>query len=442
MTGYPPRSAVRRPCGLSSPIARLALQREYLSMFNRISPASERDFDVVLYGATGFVGRQTVAYFARHAGDLRWALAGRDGPRLQAVRAEAAAAHAGIVVAAAHDAGALDALAARTHVVLSTAGPFARFGSPLVAACVKRRTHYVDITGETAWVRGLIDAHHEQAAREGTRIIPCCGFDSVPSDLGAWMVAQALRERGEACVCTEAAFSMRGGLNGGTLASALHMLESGQDRVMDDPYLLHPAHVRRPNPSPMDADPNTPHHDPRFKAWLGPFVMGRINTRVVRRSAALLGAACGYDPDFHYQEYLRVGRGGLAAAAAGALSAGMAMTRVAQAWQPVRRLTAALLPAPGEGPSEATMNGGWFRCDLIASAASGATMRARVAGQGDPGNRATTRFVCEAALALACDQAELAGNAAKGGVLTPASGLGAVLVRRLRTAGMTLETLA
>ena len=153
--------------------------------------------DVVLYGATGFVGRQTVAYFAAHAGGLRWALAGRNYDKLAAVRANAGpgATDAGIVVADASDGQALAALAGDARVVLSTAGPFALHGSLLVAACVAQRTHYVDITGETPWVRELIDRHHEHAMADGTRIIPCCGFDSVPSDLGAWLAVTALRER-------------------------------------------------------------------------------------------------------------------------------------------------------------------------------------------------------------------------------------------------------
>ena len=160
-----------------------------------------RRFDVVLYGATGFVGRQTVAYFSEHAGGLKWALAGRSRKRLEALAVGLGLEDAGILVADAEDDAALAALAAQTRVLLSTAGPFALYGSALVAACVAQRTHYVDITGETPWVRGLIDRHHVKAARDGTRIIPCCGFDSVPSDLGAWLVAQALmREHGETCV--------------------------------------------------------------------------------------------------------------------------------------------------------------------------------------------------------------------------------------------------
>ncbi|HZW72302.1 MAG TPA: saccharopine dehydrogenase NADP-binding domain-containing protein, partial [Caldimonas sp.] len=208
---------------------------------NATRTTSRRKYDVVLYGATGFVGRQTVAYFAEHASDLRWALGGRSTHKLEQVRQECGAAQADIVVARSDDAPALDALAARAAVVLSTAGPFALHGSALVAACVKHGTHYVDITGETPWVRDLIDRHHRDAAETGTRIIPCCGFDSVPSDLGAWLVAHALHERhGEPCASVKACHAMRGGVNGGTLASALNMLDSGQARRIEDPFLLNP----------------------------------------------------------------------------------------------------------------------------------------------------------------------------------------------------------
>ena len=407
--------------------------------------AAKRAYDVVLYGATGFVGRQTVAYFAQHAGALRWALAGRSAARLEDVRAACGpgAAGAGIVVADAADAKALNALTAQTRVVLSAAGPFALYGSPLVEACVQQRCHYVDITGETPWVRDLIDRHHDQAARDGTRIIPCCGFDSVPSDLGAWLVAQALwQQHGEACASVKACYSMRGGVNGGTLASALNMMESGQRQRFAEPFLLNPA-GSVPTDAAAHADPIAPHHDADFDAWLGPFIMGPVNTRVVRRSAALLAArgdAPAYAAEFRYQEYLRYGKGPLAAAAAGGVTLGMGLGMAAIRFKPWRSVAEALMPAPGSGPSQATMDGGSFRCELIGTSTRGHVVRGRVAGRGDPGNRATTVFVCEAALALANEPAAaLPGGANAGGVLTPAIGLGSVLARRLVTAGMTME---
>ncbi len=393
-------------------------------------------FDVVLYGASGFVGRQTVAHFAAHAGGLRWALAGRNRDKLVAARTAAGpgAASAGIIVADAADAAALDALANSTRVVLSTAGPFALYGSELVKACVARRTHYVDITGETPWVRSMIDLHHDRAARDGTRIVPCCGFDSVPSDLGAFLVEQQLESLGEKCVQVKAAFSLRGGFNGGTLASALNMLDEGQTRRMADPWLLSPSGDERPVPTPADQDPFSPVHDADFDCWLGPFFMGPVNTRVVRRSAALLG----YGPQFHYQEYLRFGKGAGAALTAAGVSAGMMASQGALRLAPVRALARRFAPAPGEGPSEARMDKGSFRCALVGHGDRGARVRATVASRGDPGNRATTQMVCEAALALAQDESRLPGGKRRGGVLTPASAFGDVLVQRLRALGMTL----
>jgi short subunit dehydrogenase-like uncharacterized protein len=158
---------------------------------------TERRYDVVLYGASGFTGRQTVNYFAAptHPGELRWAIAGRDLAKLEAVRSQLGSADAGvdILVADSRDSAAVDAMVSQTRILLTTAGPFALYGTTLVDACVRFKTHYVDITGETPWVRDLIDRYHERAAADGTRLIPCCGFDSVPSDLGALLMVRHMQ---------------------------------------------------------------------------------------------------------------------------------------------------------------------------------------------------------------------------------------------------------
>lgn len=401
-----------------------------------------RTHDVVLYGATGFVGRQTARYFAEHAPKgLRWAIAGRARDKLERLAARLGDAKPGVIVADAADAAALDTLAAQARVVLSTAGPFARYGSELVAACVRHGTHYVDITGETPWVRRMIDEHHDAAAASGTRIVPGCGFDSVPSDLGAWLVARALREQhGERCASVKATFSLRGGLNGGTAASLMNILDEGGAGELDNPFLLNPA-----GSAPADAsahrDPLGALHDADFDAWLAPFAMGPINTRVVRRSAALLADAGLFTDDFRYQEYLRIGRGPAAALAASGVAIGMAGGRSALAIAPLREIAKRFIPAPGAGPSERAMDGGSFRCELIGVGERGTVVRGRIAGKGDPGNRATTIFVCESALALAIDGKKLPGGAKLGGVLTPSVALGAVLAERLQAAGMTVEPL-
>ena len=414
--------------------------------------AQKRKYDVVLYGATGFVGKQTVAYFAaldqnrpRGSKALSWALAGRSADKLEAVKAACGpgAKKAGVVVADAQDAEALEALASSCTVVLSTAGPFALYGSELVAACVKHGTHYVDITGETLWVHDMIKAHHATAQKSGTRIIPFCGFDSVPSDLGTWLVAQTMMEKyGEPCESVKASFTLRGGVNGGTLASMFNFMGSGKAKMMANPFLLNPTTAKVPAAG-AHLDLIAPVYDLDFKAWLGPFFMGPINTRVVRRSAALLapakGKSNGYSKDFHYQEYLRFGAGPLAGAAAAVVSAGLLAGATSMKLAPVRRLASRLAPGPGTGSSEAAMDGGSFRCELVGKSAAGHIVRGRVADKGDPGNRATTKMVCEAALALALQLDELPGGNTAGGVLTPAVGLGAVLVERLLLAGMTFE---
>ena len=398
-----------------------------------------RRFDVTLYGATGFVGRQTARHFAKQAQGVRWALAGRSAAKLESLRAELIAAAPGVLVADAGDVTALDALASQTRVVLSTAGPFARYGSELVAACVRHGTHYVDITGETPWVRQMIDRHHAAAANSGTRIVPGCGFDSVPSDLGAWLVARALRKQhGQRCITIKACFSMRGGLNGGTAASMFNALDEGAQAQLDDPFLLNPEGTA-PTDAAAHRDPAGALRDADFDGWLAPFVMGPINTRVVRRSVALLAASGLYAPEFRYQEYARIGRGAGAALAATAIAVGMAAGRSALAFEPLRRIAQRFAPAPGEGPSERAMDEGSFRCELIGVGERGSVQRGRIAGRGDPGNRATTVFVCEAALALVLDAKKLPGGSRLGGVLTPSTAFGDVLAKRLRAAGMTIE---
>ena len=405
---------------------------------SKSTKTASRTYDVVLYGATGFVGRQTAAYFANYQGlpkGFQWAVAGRSESKLQAVLKECGANGAGILVAEAHDADAMDALARSAKVVLSTAGPFALYGSTLVDACVRNGTHYVDITGETPWVRGLIDRHHKQAQSSGTRIIPMCGFDSIPSDISALLAHQAMQEQyGEKCVSVKTVFSVRGGFNGGTLASALNLVAKGEADIAANPFLLNPAGTEPDNVS-KHTDVVLPRRDADFSAWLGPFFMAVANTRVVRRSAALLG----YGKDFSYQEYLRFGRGPVAALASTAVSAGSVFAQIALKSNAVVSLATKLAPPPGSGPSEESMNNGSFRCLWVGKSDSGRIVRGVVADKGDPGNRATTKMVCEAALALALQTEALPGGAKGGGVLTPASGLGQVLVDRLRKAGMTLQ---
>jgi len=339
-------------------------------------------------------------------------------------------------------------IVSQTQVILNTAGPFALYGNTLVDACVRFKTHYVDITGETPWVRTLIDRYHAQAAIGGTRIIPCCGFDSVPSDLGAFLIVRHLqRELNVSCQQVNAYFQAAGGFNGGTLASAFNLYDSQGLSQMNEPFLLNPSRTQSQTQIERNRDPQIPSFDPDLHTWVAPFFMGPVNTRIVRRSSALYEDwQEPYGADFAYQEYLNFEEP-LAWLKATSLTAGLALFTgiVQQSQLRCLRLSEScpliqpILPQPGSGPSEQTMNEGWFSCELVGTATDGRKVRGRIQDQGDPGNRATVKFVCESALSLARQLEELPGGQTRGGILTPATGLGEVLAERLRQAGMIIE---
>ena len=399
-----------------------------------------RPIDVLLYGAGGFTGRQTVADFSRHAPPgLRWALAGRHRAKLEAARdaSDGPGRPAEILEADSSKPETVDAAVARARVVLTTAGPFAQYGDAVVDACVRHRVHYVDITGETPWVADLIERHHARAAADGTRIIPFCGFDSVPSDLGTWILVEHLRSRGTACAEVVSAFRMRGGLNGGTAATAVQLFESGQARRSGHPFLLNgPGRPRLSREEFLrDRDTAGVRWNAELGRWLAPFFMAMVNTRVVRRSAMLAAQeGAPYGARFSYREFMAA----KSRTQATVLAVGIGGAQLALA-SPLRHLIKRMLPAPGTGPSEDVRRNGFFRLDLVGTGEDGRKAYGLVKDQGDPGNAATVKILCESALALAVDGAKLPGGPARGGILTPATGLGQVLVDRLRARGMTLE---
>ena len=338
-----------------------------------------------------------------------------------------------MLVADAQDDSALDSLARQTSVVASTAGPFGLYGTKLVDACVRNRTHFCDITGETPWIRQQIDRHHAQAVADGTRIVPGCGFDSIPSDFGAWLTFRHMRETLHSePLSVSAYFRVGGGINGGTLASLFHMLETNQLALSRDPFLLDPdptAHT--PAERGRNADPTGVAYDAYLKKWVAPFLMGSINTRVVRRTQALLGSR------FDYQEYSGYGSSRTARTV---MIAGNVFQSIAASGLG-RRILKRLLPKPGEGPSEKVMNEGFFECEFIATDQNGGRVRGVFKGQGDAGNRITVKCLCESAFLLADlgDGKTEVKPFAGGGVLTPVTGLGDGLVARLAKAGITFE---
>jgi short subunit dehydrogenase-like uncharacterized protein len=401
-----------------------------------------RTFDLVLWGATGFTGRLVATELGAVAKSLRWALAGRDQGKLEALRQELMARHPGLrepplLVADSSDQAALDRLAASTRVVCTTVGPYARYGDALVAACVAHGTHTCDLTGEPQWVRRMIDAHDARARETGARIVHCCGFDSIPSDLGVFLLQEgALERHGAPCSEVTASFGpLRGSVSGGSLHSMLTLVEElGRDRaarrVMRDPYALYPAGI----PAGRDGLPSLRvRRAPGRDGWTGPFVMAVINERVVRRTNALLGFP--YGTAFRYREVAAypAGRRGLAMA----LGTGAAMASVGVAgrvWG-LPRLLGWLAPRrPGEGPDAEALAQGFFRVCLEGRGKDPGgrpfEMSLQVEG-GEPGYAETSRMLVQAALCLAQDDLS-----SPGGVHTPASAMARPLLARLRRGPM------
>ncbi|MCU0525855.1 MAG: saccharopine dehydrogenase NADP-binding domain-containing protein [Elainella sp. Prado103] len=403
---------------------------------------SDRRYDIVLYGASGFVGQQTVQYFAhyleRYPIPLRWAIAGRNQQKLAAVKAQLGI-EVDVLVGDSQDQEAIDRIVSQTQVLLTTAGPFALYGNLLVDACVRFKTDYVDITGETPWIKRLIDRYHAQAAAAGTRIIPGCGFDSVPSDLGTFLVVRHLQQTfGLPCQQVKAYFQAYGGFNGGTLASGFNLYDSGAAAQFAQPFLLNPPELPVPSPIDRHRDPQTPGFDPDLQTWVSPFFMSPVNTRIVRRSSALYSQwQEPYGADFAYQEYFKFDQP-LSWLKAIGTTAGLALFLAILQQPQLRSVFQGWLPQPGSGPSEQTMDQGWFACELIGTDSAGHQVRGLIRDQGDPGNRATVKMLCESALGLVLNRNALPGGASRGGILTPATGLGDVLADRLRQAGMTV----
>ncbi len=405
-------------------------------------PRSDRPHEIVLFGATGFTGALVAEHLVRHHIEgLRLALAGRDRGKLERVRSELAridarAASLPLLVADAHDAEALDEVAAEPAVVCTTVGPYAKYGRDLVAACVRHGTDYCDLTGEVQFMRRMIDAHHEEAQKTGARIVHCCGFDSIPSDLGTWMMQEAMRERHGARLDEVRFFAgeTRGGFSGGTIASLLTALdEVAEDRsvarVLADPYALTPGFR-----GPDRRDQTGVGFDRDLGMWTAPFVMASVNTRVVRRTNQLLDFP--YGREFRYSEAASTGKGPAGLARATAMTAGLGGLMGALTVPPARRLLEKrVLPKPGEGPSKEQRERGFFVIRLVGKGRGGegreVTLRGRVEGKADPGYGETAKMLGESALCLARD-----GVDAPGGVRTPASTMAAPLLARLREAGM------
>lgn len=394
--------------------------------------------DVVVWGATGFTGALVAEYLARHAVEGSWALAGRSRDRLAALRDRLAAdfpaaADVPLIVADATDPGSLAELASQAKVVCTTVGPYARYGDPLVAVCVEQGAHYCDLTGEPQFMRRTIDRWHDRARDAGLRLVHTCGFDSIPSDLGCFLVQErALEQHGEPMSrVTTYVRELHGGLSGGTLASLIEILDHSGDReirrIPGDPYALLPDGAPR-GPRVRDVRPVTWDADER--TWTGSFVMAPTNAKVVRRSNALLDGR--YGPQA-YEEVAAFRPGARGLARAIAQSAGLGLGLAALRSRRARGvLVGRVLPAPGSGPDRETRERGGFRMEIVGRHATLPEIRVTVRGDRDPGYGATAGMLAESALCLAHDSLP-----DRFGVLTPATAMGHALVQRLPRAGVT-----
>jgi len=393
----------------------------------------QKDIDIIIYGATGFTGQLCVKYFQSLSTNVNWAIGGRNQEKLQKV-AENYSTEVEILIADADDEGALDILTSRTKVILSTAGPFHRYGSKLVASCVKNSTHYVDITGENFWVKGLIKKHHEEANAKGIRIIPSCGFDSIPSDLGVFYSAKTLNKPIKRI---ESFHSYEGGASGGTLETMFSMgeLDLGDDLM--DPFLLNPQDSYSDEQKKQSSDRVGIAKKLEINAWSAPFIMATANTRVVRRTEALLGLRQeSYGENFTYQEYAF--HKNFFSAFKSLVLTGISVLVLLS---PLKKLVKPFLPKPGEGPSEKVQENGWFDCKFIVETEDGMKSVFNMNGKGDPGYKVTSKLVSECALCLVEDAESLPGGLEYGGVLTSASGLGHPLISRLSKVGINFRGL-
>ena len=403
-----------------------------------------RDHDIVVYGASGFVGVLVARHLAENApAGTRVALAGRSEGKLAEVRRKLGVDWP-ILVADAADAAALGRIAATTRVVLTTVGPYAKYGKALVGACAAARTDYVDLTGEVLFARHSIDENHELARTTGARIVHSCGFDSIPSDIGVHLLDQRVKAdgAGELTDTTLVVTSMKGGFSGGTIDSMRNQIDMVKTdrklrRLAASPYSLSPDRTAEPDLGRQDdgATLRGTDVDPGLRGTLAPFVMASYNTRVVRRSNALRGWA--YGRKFRYREAMSVGASPLSPVFAAVTRLGLGALVIGLALSPTRSVLDRLLPKPGDGPSERARNEGHFTMDLFTRTTSGARYTARVKATGDPGYAATAVMLGESALALVHDRDALPPS--EGGVLTPATGLGDALVARLRAAGLEIS---
>ncbi|GAA6135854.1 saccharopine dehydrogenase NADP-binding domain-containing protein [Oceaniserpentilla sp. 4NH20-0058] len=399
-------------------------------------------YDIILFGATSFVGNILTAYMMEQYPDsqgVTWAMAGRSETKLNALKDAHQAHNIPHIIADAADPQQLEAMVKQTKVIISTVGPYALYGEPLVKACVENGVDYCDLTGEVQWYKRMVDKYETTAKQKGARIVHCSGFDSIPSDLGVYFLQQQAQAKfGEPCTEVKLGVAkLKGGASGGTVASMVNIVkEAAKDsalrKELKNPYSVCPSghgFTRR------QVNVNGAIYDEDFQQWLGPFVMAAINTRVVHRSNALSGNA--YGDDFAYSEAMLMGRGGKGKSRARNMGWGLGVFMVMAAIGPTRWiLEKFILPKPGEGPTPEEQLKGGFEYRFVGKTQSGKKLSVKVTGDRDPGYGCTAKMLGQAAVCLA----NISKQDKSGGFWTPATIYQDDLIQRLiDKSGLTFE---
>lgn len=397
---------------------------------------SAKQYDLVVWGATGFTGKWVAKHLFDHysATDLNWAIAGRNSDKLNDVRDFIGDVDARIdgLLANSNDEDSLKDLVTNTKVIISTVGPYAHYGSLLVKVCAESGTHYVDLCGESPWMRDMIDAHQEIAVKSGAKIVHSCGFDSVPSDMGVHYTQKVANEKfGQPLArITYNLMQAKGGVSGGTIASMMNVIELAVKdkrirRILANPYSLNPDPKFR---GPDKGDQMSAKYSKDIDKWTAPFVMAGINTRIVRRSNALMGFV--YGEGFQYREVMVTDHGAKGYLAAKSIAGGVKTMMVLGLTGMGRKFLGLFLPAQGEGPKVDPEDPGFYHIQFNGETVDGDRFATKLLGYGDPGYGSTSKMLAESGVCLALDSLP-----ADGGFWTPASALGDAYLARLQAKG-------
>jgi short subunit dehydrogenase-like uncharacterized protein len=404
-------------------------------------------YDIVIFGATSFVGQILSRYMLEQFpadNDLKWAIAGRSDKKLQELKHSLGSAgkHLAVICADAANESDLSSMCESTKCIISTVGPYALFGEPLVKTCASLGTDYCDLTGEVQWIAKMLARYEDAAKISGARIVNCCGFDSIPSDMGVYFLQQQAKQQfSQPCSKVKMRVkSMKGAASGGTVASMTNIFkevatDSALRKTLANPYAICPKDhgftVRQDNM-------NRPQYDADFGSWAAPFVMALINTRIVLRTNAIIDER--YSEHFEYNEAMLTGSGVIGGSMAAGVGLGLGGFAMAAVIPPTRWLMEkTFLPKPGEGPSPEAQIKGFYDLRFYGTTDTGQEIRVKVTGDQDPGYGSTAKILGQAA---ACLVQDISKEERAGGFWTPASIFGDKLLTRLEEkAGLTFEVM-